>query len=126
MRLPLIAAALSLLAGCDSADPTAPLGPESLTVDFTTHFDDDLVRVNLDGVLIYEERLTTADVLSLAERAAFSIPEGEHRIRIEVEGRASAAATFEAGQTVFIGVRYDPEMRAVDLVPSAEVFCCYD
>lgn len=125
MRLCLAIAALSLLAACDSVGPAAPSGPESLTVDFTTHFDDDLVRVELDGVLIYEERLTTADVLSLAERVVFSIPEGEHRIRIEVAGQASAA-TFEAGQIVFIGVGYDPEEQDVELVPSDEVFCCYD
>ena len=103
----------------------APSGPESLTVDFTTRFNDDLVRVELDGVLIYEERLTTTDVLSLAERVAFSIPEGEHRIRVEVAGRASAA-TFEAGETVFVGIRYDPGARSVDLALSDEVFCCYD
>lgn len=121
----LLTVALLALSGCDSADPVAPSGPASLTVDFTTQFDDDLVRVELDDALIYEERLTTNDVLGLAERATFSIPDGRHRVRVEVAGRAESA-TFEAGATVFVGVSYDSGQRAAALALSDDVFCCYD
>lgn len=126
MRHLFVAAAFALLlAGCDSAGPVAPSGSESLTVDLRTNFDNDLVRVKLDGALIYEGRVTTNLSQGLAERATFSVSEGEHHIRVEVGGRASAAATFEAGTAVFVGVSYNPELRDIDLDVSDEIFCCY-
>ena len=128
MRLhlaPLVLAAF-LVAGCDSTGITLPSGPQPLTVDLTARFDNDLVRIELDDELIYEERVTTEDVLSLAARATFEIPEGRHRVRVEVGGRASASAEFTAGETVFVSVFHDPGEDDVDLTLSDEVFCCYD
>ena len=65
-------------------------------------------------------------MLSLAERVEFSVPEGRHRLRVEVGGRASAAAEFTAGDVVFVRVFFDPDEDDVDLTLSDEVFCCYD
>lgn len=125
MRLPL-ALPVALVAGCDTTAITTPSGPESLTVDFTARFDRDLVRIELDGEPIYEERVTTEDVLSLAARASFEIPEGWHQFRVQVGGRASAATEFYAGEVVFVSVFFDPDEDDVDLALSDEVFCCYD
>lgn len=125
MRLvPVLALVLAVLAGCDSAVVTPPAGPESLRVDFQTVFDDDRVRVELDGALVFDGRVTTDGALSLAESVDLSIPEGAHDLRVEVGG-ASAEAAFVAGDIVFVAVGYDPETRDVSLDLRSELFCCY-
>lgn len=102
MRVLLAAALLGapLLAGCDSTEAVAPSGPESFTVDFTTQFDNTSVQLELDGILVYEERVTTNDVLGLAERIELSISEDPHRLRVQVSGRSSTTAEFTAGEVV--------------------------
>lgn len=98
-------------AGCDSAVPATPSGPEEVRVDLQSDFDRDHVAIELDGDLVFSDRVTTNHLLGLAEFISLSIPEGEHSIQAVVNGRYYAAAQFMAGDVVVVAVRFNGRDR---------------
>jgi hypothetical protein len=126
MRAPLLLLVLFLFAtGCDSAEPTTPSTPEQVRVDLQWNFDGDHVAIELDGDLVFSDRVTTNHLLGIARFIDLSIPKGEHSIQAVVNGRYHAAAQFMAGDVVVVAVRFTEGRDAVEIELSDQ-FYAYD
>jgi len=119
---PLLLACCIVLAGCDSADLEAPSGPEAVRIDLQWNFEDDFVEIELDGDLVFAERVTTNDLLSLAKIVDYSLPAGEHTVHAVVNGRYHAAAQFVAGSIAVVAIRFDGGRKEVEIELSEEPF----
>ena len=106
-RLWLLAAVF--LAACD----TGPVVNDTLIVDLGGAFSDTLVRVDVDGDLVVEDRVTTGSILATAGVFPVSLPAGRHRVRAVVEGGATGEITVDTGEVVTVVVYYNPDTDAV-------------
>jgi hypothetical protein len=106
LRLSILALALHATS-CDSGGLYTPNGPESVRIDLQYDFDNDLVVVEFDGLRVFRDRVSTNDVLSLAKMVDLSVSEGEHSVRVVVNGKAGGSASFTAGRWPVIAVTYD-------------------
>ncbi len=106
-------AILIIASGCELLSPVAE--PECATceqafeIHLNNNFDNDRVHVEIDGKVIFDERITTDYVWSLAEIVKLKRPMGTHHIKIVVNGSEEEKRTFELDRLLFIHVRYYPE-----------------
>ena len=101
----------AVLAGCDAAGEapewTGPTHP--LEIHLQNHFEDDHVRVAIDGRTVFEGDITTEYVWSLAKIVEVDVPVGEHRLTVTRNHVPTATALFVADQPLYIGVKYFEE-----------------
>jgi len=114
--IPIVAALLVLnLSACDSHGLFVPVGPHEIRLDLQHDFSDDLVVVELDGVRVYRNRVTTNHVLSVAALVPLALSEGAHRLRVSVNGGSATSAEFAAGEFPVLAVTYDPVRKELSL-----------
>ncbi len=126
-RLVALVALLGLATGCHLLSPDAEgeiacaTCRHAFEVHLNNGFDDDRVRVEIDGQTVFDERVTTDDVWSLAEVLKLQRPEGTHHIRAVVNGSEEGAASFELDRELFIHVRYYREALPSHGIPEGVV-----
>ena len=102
-----------LLVACDAG----PVVNDTLLIDLGGAFSDTLVRVDVDGEVVVEDRVTTGSILATAGLFPVSLPAGRHRVRAVVEGRARGSVTVDTGEVEAVVVNYSPETGAVSFEP---------
>lgn len=112
-RRALLVLFLVLVSGCEpfGVDPCA-CSPEfqlDLEVHLGSDFNDDRVRVAIDGREVFDDRVTTNHVLSLAEVIELQRPPGRYRIDVQVNHDHQAWTTFDLDRPLFVGVGYHVE-----------------
>lgn len=109
----LFAFLLIIAAGCQvlpvENEPECSNCDRSFEVHINSNFDNDRVRIEIDGLTVFNERVTTNPVLSLAEIIELKRPAGVHRIRVVVNGSKAGEKTFSLDQKLYIQVRFYPE-----------------
>lgn len=110
-------ALLVLGAGCEllpvnSSSPNA----QAFEVHLQNNFDEDRVRVEIDGEVVFNDRVSTDYLWSLAEVVVLKAPEGKRRLRVVVNGSEEGKAQFNLDKKLYIGVRYYKEP-----IPSLEI-----
>lgn len=79
---------------------------EQFEIHLNNNFDDDYVRVEIDGKPVFNKRITTDDVWSLAEIIELERPEGSHQIKVVVNENEEGERSFELDDMLYIHVRY--------------------
>ncbi len=79
---------------------------ESFQIHLNNNFDDDYVRVEIDGKPVFNKRITTDYVWSLAEIIELERPEGTHQIKVVVNENEEAERSFVLDDKLYIYVRY--------------------
>ena len=85
------------------------LGQIELEVHLNNSFNDDRVRVKIDGHEVFDGRVTTNYVLSLAEVIQLTKSSGSHEIEVQVNDGDPSSTTFDLDHPLYILVRYYPE-----------------
>lgn len=112
-HLALLSALLAATSGCEFLPAQYDEGQagdlQAFEVHLNSQFSNDRVQVFIDGKEVFDERVTTLDVLSLAEVIALKRPAGHHRIEVVVNRKERKAATFSLTEALYIHVWYRPE-----------------
>lgn len=102
-----------VLSGCGFVDLDPSGGTTGVALDLEVHltsqFNDDHVRVAIDGREVFDERVTTVDVLSLAEVVELKSSSGRHRIDVDVNGSYHASERFYLDRPKYAIVRFYKE-----------------
>lgn len=114
----LVTVAGATLVGCELLSPPGEGGKQeglqSFEVHLNSQFDNDRVQVRIDGREVFDERVTTLDVLSLAHILKLERPAGPHLLEVVVAGRTRADTTFYLADPQYIQVWYaDPANASV-------------
>jgi len=112
----LVAALLAhSLCACDSHGLFVPEGKHEIRVDLQHDFANDLVVVELDGVRVFRDRVTTNPVVSVAALVPFTLSEGSHRVRVTVNWTSASSTELIAGEFPVLAVTYDPDREDLSL-----------
>lgn len=119
MRTLLLPLVLALFLGCDTNKPAAV---QPISIDLQGHYADTFVRVKLDGETLFSGHITTDPMFSLAAQIPTEVAAGEHLLEVDVAGQVFEAFTFEAPETVAIGISYSAVDEAVSFAASPHPF----
>lgn len=101
---------LALASGCKLLPTEGEAGCTECELAFEVHvknnFQNDHVRLAIDGMVVFDERVTTNYVWSLAEIIKLKRPMGTHQVKVVVNGSEQGESTFELDRPLFIHVRY--------------------
>ena len=101
---------LFLLAACSEATDPAEEQNADWTIPLEVHlqanFENDLVRVELDRKVIFNDRATTGALLGFAERLKLKRDSGTHSLRVVVNNNVLHEESFDLQDTLYIGVGY--------------------
>lgn len=95
--------------GCDtfySENVCESRNCEQFEIHLNNNFDDDYVRIEIDGKPVFNKRITTDYIWSLAEIIELERPEGTHHINVVVNGNEEGKRSFELDDMLYIHVRY--------------------
>jgi hypothetical protein len=99
---------LVFLTACETESPT--ISPTSKTQLLEVHlwqvFEDDAVRVALDGEPIFEGVVSTNHIFTLAKRIPTRVAQGDHELKITVNKRWTGAVRFAVEKPLYIGVSF--------------------
>lgn len=121
MRLATLFALLLVLPACDGAAWETD-ERVALRVDIQSQFDDDRVRVEVGGVPVFDGRVTTEDVLSLAEIVEAQVPPGETTLRATVNGAARAEVTLDPAALGGVAIGFDGQSVSILPFETAPVY----
>lgn len=98
---------LLLLASCDSGGvEPIPGADRTVELHFQSFYTGQRAVATINGYRVFDGRLTTEAVLSLAEIAEIEVAGGEQRLRVSVAG-FEATETFTVGdEPVYVGIRF--------------------
>ena len=114
MRLATLLALLLTPLACDGAAwETTDRVP--LRIDIQSQFDDDRVRVEIGGVPVFDDRVTTMSARRLARVVEASVPPGETAIRATVNEGPSVRLDLDPAALGGVAVGFDG--AAVSLEP---------
>ena len=91
----------------------APAEPVAIEVHLWQTYEDDEVRISIDGQVVFSDRVTTDDVLSLAARIPITVSSGSHRIGVLINRSVEEETTFHTKDVAVIAVTYIPAEDAV-------------
>lgn len=78
----------------------------ALEVHLQSNFDGEHVEVEIDGRTVFHDRIRTDHRIGLAEVIELELPEGKHRVRIEVDGGFRTEQQFALEDRLLIGVTF--------------------
>ena len=90
---------------------------QAFEVHLQSSFDQDHVRVELDGRTVFDGRVTTAHVAGLAERIELERPTGTHRIRVTVNDLEAVEKRFKLDERLTVAVQYYAEAWPQQKIP---------
>lgn len=113
LRILIALSALLLAHGCGFLDPDSCSCSPAYEIDLAVHlgswFQDDLVEVAIDGKTVFDQRVTTLDVLSLAKIIELKYQPGLHHLEVTVNGLAQETTTFYLDRPLYALVSYFEE-----------------
>ena len=92
----------------DTEATQATDNPVAIEVHLWQTYDNDEVQIRIDGQVVFSNRVTTDDILSLAARIPITVSAGSHVIGVTVNRSQEAEATFHTQDVVVIAVSYTP------------------
>ena len=107
MRLATLLSLLLVLPACDAGGFWETAERVPLRIDVQTQFDDDRVRLEVGGVPVYDDRVTTEATLSLAEIVRTNVPPGATTLAVTVNGGPSAALELDPADGGVVAVSFD-------------------
>ena len=75
---------LLVLGGCNDSGSNLQPSTPVFRIDLQAQFLDDSVRVVVDSRIVFEGRVTTNNILSLAKAIPVEVPTGEHNVDVQV------------------------------------------
>ena len=109
----LVVGALAVVAGCGLLGENR----QAFEVHLQSSFEDDHVRVEIDGQVVFDGRVTTAHVAGLAERIKLERPTGRHRIRVIVNDLEAVEKRFRLNERLTVAVQYYAEAWPQQSIP---------
>ena len=79
---------------------------DALEVHLQSNFDGEHVEVEIDERTVFHDSVRTNHVIGLADVIELELPEGKHRIRIDVDGEFSNEQQFALEDRLFIGITF--------------------
>lgn len=109
----LLIASLLAAPGCEIITPDAESACAECRDDLQIHlrnsFENDRVRVKLDDNVVYNGRVTTDDVWSLAEIVELRPRPGRHVLDVMINGSYKASETIDLDRPTYVHVHFNPE-----------------
>lgn len=121
MRLATLLALLLVLPACDGA-AWESTDRVPLRIDIQSQFDDDRVRLEVGGVPVFDGRVTTEDVLSLARVVEASVPPGETVMEAIVNDGPRARIDLDPSAPGVVGVGFDGRTVSVQRFETAPLY----
>jgi len=104
--------AVALFTGCKDNSVGTQLPSSHFAIDLQNDFESDLVRVQLDGKVIFNDTAKTNEVLGLARHLTPSATQGPHTIRVAMADTTIADQMFfSAVDTTTVAVTYIRQMK---------------
>ena len=122
MRLATLLALLLVLPACDAAGFWETQERVPLRVDIQSEFADDRVRLEVGGVPVFDDRVTTEAVLSLAEIVRSNVPPGRTTLTVLVNGEAETALELDPASGEVVAVRFDGSAVSAELLDEAPLY----
>jgi hypothetical protein len=108
----LVSVFTAVLASCTGNRITNAENVEYLRIDFQHGYNKSITILYVDNQNVFEDTLTTRDVLSLARQEQIIITKGVHKIRCVIEN-SSADTTFNVPDSLVIGIYKDYQTSKV-------------
>ena len=121
MRLATLLVLLLALPACDGAAWETD-DRVALRVDIQSQFDDDRVRVEVGGVPVFDDRVTTEALLSLAKIVEADVPPGETTLEATVNGGPSATLSLDPAAPGVVVIGFDGRDVSVGLAEQAPLY----
>lgn len=122
MRLATLLTLLLVLPACDATGFWETTERVPLRVDIQTQFADDRVRLEVGGVPIFDDRVTTEDVLSLAEIVRSNVPPGPTTLVVRVNGGPEGTLDLDPSGDGVVAVGFDGSDVSVVLLEEAPLY----
>jgi len=116
--LSILTAAL-LLTACRKEDTTPVY---TLGVDLQSNFAQDNVQVNIDNQPLLNRQVSSSLSLGLASSVSTANTSGSHTIQVIINDSTTFTQQFTQHGDLYIGVNYNKETKAVNLVVSRKRF----
>lgn len=107
-----------LLPGCSKDKEHSNTSGEKHKLGIAAHsdFNNDLVTIYIDGKSIFNQKITTNNVLSYAASTTDSVFAGQHLIKVVVNGIVSKKQTFTISNDLYIGINYTPQESQISFL----------
>lgn len=119
MKTKILLLALSLFFisfGCKKLNPK-----KELRIDLGTHFNNDLVTIELDNRIVFSDSVSTNNILSVAKILKYNYPVGKTTISVHVNGVVKTSK-FKHQQDRFIHISYDKQTSDIRIIYPAEKY----
>lgn len=107
---------LVFLGGCKDSGSTLQPSPAVFRIDLQSQFLDDSVCVAVDSRIVFEGRITTNNIWSLAKSISIDGNTGQHSIRVQVVHPFAGTekdTTVTVKDTLTVAVRLDERSRTL-------------
>lgn len=101
--LPALLFAAFVFNACNPADSATT---QPLHIHLQGGFDHNYVKIDIDGNTVFEDTVTTNNVLGLAHSFDIEKNHGTHQVGINVNNMASAIDTFDLHSELWLGITY--------------------
>ncbi|MEZ4702968.1 MAG: hypothetical protein R2834_21730 [Rhodothermales bacterium] len=118
IRLALAGAAL-LVAGCSALSPGET---QPLAIHLQGGYEADDVEVWVDDDVVFRSRITTNNVLGLAQEVEIERKEGRHIVTVRVNGETTGTRSILLRAPLFVGISYNEAEDRILFVVSEEGF----
>jgi hypothetical protein len=119
LSIPLV---LLLFAACRKTNnPTV----YDLGIDIQSSFDQDNVQLYIDNQPLLNTRVSSSHLLGLATSISTANTDGNHTIKIVINGNTVKIESFTQSSDLYIGVNYNRSTKAISLTYSKHGFMYY-
>ena len=100
---------ITLVAGCsDDVNSTNTEPTEQLRIDLQSGYSDTQVKIFLDNYTVFDDKVSTNDVVSVAAIIPLEVNAGTHYLKVTVNNLLTKETLFTIGDKLYIGVNYSP------------------
>lgn len=98
---------ITLVAGCsDDVNSTNTEPTEQLRIDLQSGYSDTQVKIFLDNYTVFDDKVSTNDVVSVAAIIPLEVNAGTHYLKVTVNNLLTKETLFTIGDALYIGVNY--------------------
>jgi hypothetical protein len=108
---------LLMLNSCEERGGSSPL-----YLHIQSDFNGELVKIDLDGSTVFEDSVTTMQVLGLAAIDSLEMNNGSHEIQVTVNSIYTYSENFNLSNPLWLGINYSNPGNVISILYSNEAF----